>query len=135
MQARKPIVIVDMDEWLGPHGESNVSFNLGEDMKLYVDIEYDDPVDDLPRRRRLVYKGVHSLNVSGVPGVNVLNLVCSKGASPSGRVVEYLDSEAAQKWTDYLDRVSGAKIRHFLTYFMHANLSLTVLAVDCWLEQ
>lgn len=129
MLASNPTTIIDMYELLPTEGESIVSFEY-KGSQLRLNIEYDDESDaSIPRSVIVVFCGVVFLNVSSVPGIDMLDVQYA-GKHAVRNVVEYTASEAADAWSAHF----GWAIRHFHVYFPNENKRCGVFATGCCSE-
>lgn len=129
MLASNPATIVDMYHLLPPEGETGVSFEY-EGSQVRVRIGYEDESDtSICRSLVIVFDGVVLLNMSSVPGIEMLD-VQYVGKHAIRNVVEYTTSEAAAAWSAHF----GWTIRHFHVYFPNENKRFEVFAKACGTE-
>ena len=129
MLASNPTTIIDMYRLLPPNGEDAVSFQY-DGSQLRVKIDYEDESNpSMSRRLVVVFEGVVLMNVSSVPGIELLSVQCA-GDYPLRNIVEYTKSEAADAWSAHF----GWAIHHFDVYFPNVNERFVVFARRCGIE-
>lgn len=141
MHSSNPITLFDLRLWTGGSGEDKVSYHF-VDGDLKVKIRYDDLVDGTSKFLYLIFEQVHDMRLKSTPGAGKSNVIYAAHSDGlMGVVVEYLNSEAADAWSDYWNSVyksynteRAVKVRDFLVDFGNENVCLSVYARDCRIE-
>lgn len=122
--------MLDLYEWLPPYGETAVSLRC-EGLELMVEISYDVESSGVTtlEKRTVRFTGVCAFYVAASPGVDLTRVEYSE-VTPSGAVVEFVDSEAAHMWQDSLGH-RQRPIRHYQVFFLAENRRLEVFAEEC----
>lgn len=130
VSAGRPKVVLDLYEWLPPHGETSVSFHC-QGLDLVVEISYDDESSEAAAtlNKTIRFAGVCAFYVVASPGAEITRVQYSE-LRASGAVVEYTESEAARMWQDALAH-RQKPIRHYQVFFLAENRRLEVFAEDC----
>jgi hypothetical protein len=131
MHAGSPEVICDLYEWLPSYGESKVTCSF-EGMDLRVTVFYDGASPD-SERKVLHFSGVCAFALSAFPGEAPMSFECTDSKAPLGSLVEYKQSEAAERWRAHFG-VADRRIRQFQVIFMSDNTRLDVFAEAFCLE-
>lgn len=108
LSAGSPKVVLDLYDWLPPHGETTVSFRC-EGLELIVEVAYDqESSGETPSGNLAIrFSGVCAFFVVVSPGVEMTR-VNYDNMDVSGALVVYPNSEAARLWQGVLIKPSAA---------------------------
>ncbi len=118
--------VLDLYEWLPPHGENQVSLSTkAAERELLVTVRYDGEAGQV--QRDLHFKAVSAFYRAAFPGPDMLNLSYSTGSGTAvGSLIVYPDSEAAAAWTAHYG--DGRVVKHYSLAFLAENILLVVFA-------
>lgn len=128
MLAQNPKSVFDLYEWLPSYGETTVEVStIAQSLVVAVAYELD---SGLEGNRKLIFDGVSSFLISGVPGIELMRITYD-AVEDTGAVVEFENSEAAVMLRE---TTPWKHVRHYQVYFLSTNKRLEVFAEQCRLE-
>lgn len=131
MKSGRPVVALDVYEWLPGHGESHVAIR-SDGLEWIVAIDYDDPAGDGVWQRELRFHTVSCFYRASFPGPSLMAIDLQKGEG-LGTLVEYPESEAAVAWRRHFGNTRPVK--HYAIWFLSENVAIQVFACGFTLAQ
>ena len=125
MNSYNPIVVLDPYEWLPGHGENEINFH-SKGLEWGIEILYDDESQDEVWKRNLVFHKTRCFYKASFPGPSILNIDHHDMKKALGSLIEYQNSDAADKWNTHLKICRDVK--HYCIIFLPSNSLVEVVA-------
>jgi inactivated superfamily I helicase len=124
MKAKDPITVLDIYKWLPDYGENAISVTL-ESSNLIINILHDSVNESNEDGLAINFSNTCSFFFSSFPGIDTTCINYVK-YQELGNLVEFQDSDAANKWSSQLNFLD--KIRHYQILFLSENKRIDVFA-------